>query len=390
MMRLFTAHQLDDEGSQRPRVLHCVPSMEGGGTERQLVYLAGALTAQGWDVHVALNAGGPNLADLERTGATIHQLRGYGNHDPRMLGRLCRLIDVLRPDLVQCWLLQMEIAGGLAALAKRVPWILSERSSIEAYPPRMKHRLRIAIGGRARAIVANSPAGDDYWRDRINTRVPRYIVPNALPLEAIASAPVAAPDEAGVVDGQALILFAGRFEESKGAETLVRALGRLPRRLLFRAHLYGSGPRRAHVEQLLIEHKLESHVRVMGYTSRLWNVMKRASVLVAPSRFEGSPNVVLEAMACRCPLAVSNIRGHRDILDHESARMFEPGDISGIARAIEEVLMNTEDTRRRAAVASSRVGRHSVTVIAREYIQIYRYVLSEDRIQHSTAGKRAS
>jgi glycosyltransferase involved in cell wall biosynthesis len=390
MMRRPSAHQMEGYRSHRPRVLHCVPSMTGGGAERQLVYLADALTAEGWDVHVALNAGGPNLADLERTGATIHHLRGYGNHDPRMLARLCRLIDALRPDLVQCWLLQMEIAGGLAALVRRVPWILSERSSVEAYPPRTKHRLRIALGRHARAIVANSPAGDDYWRDRISSRVPRYIVPNALPLGAIASAPVASADEAGVPDGQALILFAGRFEESKGAETLVRALDHLPRALPFRAHFYGSGPRRAHIEQLVVERELESHVRVMDYTPRLWNVMKRASLLVSPSRFEGSPNVVLEAMGCGCPLAVSNIRAHRDILDEESARMFEPDDIASIARTIEEVIVNTQDSRRRAAVASSRVGRHSVTVIARAYIEIYRNVLAQDGIQHATAGKRAS
>ena len=360
---------------QPRRVLHCVPSMAGGGAERQLVYLAGALTRQGWDVHVALNGGGPNLNALAATGATLHHLRCRGNHDPRMLGRLRQLIRVLQPDIVQCWLLQMEVTGGIAATLTRTPWILSERSSVEAYPFSLKHRLRVAVGARASAIIANSSAGDDYWQERIGPGIARFVVPNALPLDEIADAPVADRFEPAR-EGEALILFAGRFEASKGAETLVRALARLSPSISFRAYFFGAGPRRAHIERLVAELGLTSRAQIMGYAGNLWSVMKRASVLVSPSHFEGSPNVVLEAMACGCPLIVSDIRGHREILDDRAALFVNPLDVDALARSVANAITDPAAARLRAAVASSRVARHATTVIARQYVDVYHEVLS--------------
>src|SRR5918993_402699 len=143
------------------RILYCIPSMEGGGTERQVTYLARELVRDGCEVHVALNRGGQNLDTLEASGATVHRLGPLSNHDPRIFLRLRQLIRVIEPDVSQCWLLQMELLGGLASMSCRVPWIFSERSSAQAYPPTAKHALRIRIAAFAAAIVSNSEAGEE-------------------------------------------------------------------------------------------------------------------------------------------------------------------------------------------------------------------------------------
>src|SRR5262245_45828950 len=114
-------------------ILHCVPSMAGGGAERQLAYLAREFVQSGWEVHVALVHGGPNLDRLQQSGAIIHQLRVASNYDPRILGQLLTIIRRLKPDVVQCWLTQMEVLGGLAAMISSRPWVLSERSSEQGY-----------------------------------------------------------------------------------------------------------------------------------------------------------------------------------------------------------------------------------------------------------------
>ena len=348
--------------------------MEGGGAERQLTYLSQALERNGCDVHVALNAGGPNLPALEASGATVHRLEGRGNHDPRMLARLCQIIKRTRPDLVQCWLLQMEVVGGLASLATRTPWVFSERSSQAAYPPSLKHRLRVAMASRASAIVANSSAGDEYWRDRTRGLVPRYVIPNALPLDAIRAAPMAAVD-LSVGAGAPLILFAGRLDECKNPELLVEALRHLPSGLDFRALFCGEGPRRAAVERLLVHYGLERTARVAGYTGNLWGLMKRARVIASLSRFEGSPNVVLEAMACGCPLVVSDIPAHREILDEGTALFVDVSEVAAVVDGLSRVLADPGAALLRARAAQVRAERHALPRVAQQYLKVYSDVL---------------
>src|SRR4051794_34319705 len=91
------------------RVLHCIPTLGGGGAERQLAYLAAELRVLGWEVHIAYGHDGPYCAVLAQAGAVLHRVHGRGNHDPRLLWQLRRLISKIQPDVVQTWLFQMDI-----------------------------------------------------------------------------------------------------------------------------------------------------------------------------------------------------------------------------------------------------------------------------------------
>ena len=143
-----------------------------------------------------------------------------------------------------------------------------------------------------------------------------------------------------------------------------------------RAIFCGDGPARSRIEALIAAQGLTSRVRLVGYTSKLWSLMKRASLLVSPSRFEGSPNVVLEAMACGCPLVVSDIEAHRDLLGDQSAILVNSNDPAAIARGIEAVLADPGAAARRAAAARTRAERHALPLIAAQYAAVYRDVLS--------------
>jgi glycosyltransferase involved in cell wall biosynthesis len=361
--------------------------MEGGGAERQLTYLAKELVAAGCEVHVALTRGGQNLARLEATGATVHMLGPCSNHDPRIATRLLRTISGVKPDLVQCWLLQMELLGGLACLATRTPWVFGERSSANAYPRTPKNRLRIRIASCASGIVSNSAAGDEFWQARVKAGIPRYVVRNALPMDEIAAVPAATPAEMGTKAGEALVLFAGRLDAAKNPITFVHALRRLTSPMPVHALLCGDGPLRPEIEHLIAEHGIERIVRVAGYASNLWSLMKRAAMFVSSSRFEGSPNVVLEAMACGCPLIVSDIPTHRELLDAESAIFVAADDPDGIARAIETVLADPAGAARRAGAARQRAERYASALIAQQYLDVYRDVLSrQPRGSHQMAS----
>src|SRR5262245_26828864 len=145
------------------KILHCIPTLEGGGGERQLAYLAAGLKQRAIEAHIAFTRRGPNFERLKASGATLHEIPLTHNHSPALLWSLWRLVRLLRPDLVQTWLTQMDIAGGMIAKLTGTPWILSERNSALSYPASLKNFCRSRIAAGADAIVANSKAGKDYW-----------------------------------------------------------------------------------------------------------------------------------------------------------------------------------------------------------------------------------
>ena len=361
------------------KILHCIPGMGGGGAERQLAYLAGPLGARGWDVHVALGTGGPNLARLQAGGAAVHWLAGAGNHDPRLVWQLARIFRRLRPDLVQVWFVQMEVLAGTVSELLGVPWMISERSSLLAYPPSMKNSLRVAIARTADAIVSNSAAGDAYWDSRASRRVRRFVIPNALPLDEIDATSAAVPADMPLGPGVSVVLFAGRFGPEKNVERLLSALREIVKRPHTVAVLCGEGPLLARLQRTIAADKLDGRILTPGYVADIWPLMKRADVMVATGLFEGRPNSVLEAMACNLPLVVSDIPAHREILDERSACWVDPADTRALVERVLEVLEDRFVAGQRAAAARSRAAGWSVPAVAAQYDRVYREVLGNHR-----------
>lgn len=350
--------------------------MAGGGAERQLAYLAGEQVRIGCDVHVAIINGGPNLPRLEATGATVHRLPAFGNHDPQILIRLIGIIRAIKPDVVQCWLLQMEVLGGLAALWTGTPWVFSERASQEAYPRTFKMWCRARVGARATVIVSNSQAGDRYWQARAGPRVRRRVIPNGLPLEEIAKVlPATTIDGSPLDPGVPVILNAGRFEPQKNLETFVRAMRLVAAERSVQTLCCGDGSLRNRIERLIADEGITSTIRLERYVTNLWGAMKRADALVSTSLFEGSPNVVLEAMVCACPLVVSDIPEHRELLDEETAIFVNPHHPRSVADGILQVLSDRSAAVRRATAAQARAQRYSLATVARQYTDLYQELL---------------
>lgn len=355
-------------------VLHAIPSFVGGGAERQLSLLAPELCLQGVDTHVAYVHAGQNLAPLLASPVHLHPLDCFGNHDPRILLRLMRVIRTCRPDVVQTWLPQMDIFAGVAAQLTATPFVLSERSSAMAYRTGWKNRLRRLVGLGATAVVANSQGGFDYWG---SYRGVRRVIPNGLALQAIRSATAAEPETLGLPVGARIVLLAGRLNAEKNLSILLQALDDvLDHQPDCVAVLFGDGPLRTALRRQVDAMRNRERVRLAGFTTELWRWMRRASAFVSVSLFEGNPNTVLEAMAVGCPLVVSTIAQHREILDDTMAQFCDPMSVVEIASAIDAVLCAPELAARRAATARNAADEWSVESAARAYLDLYREISS--------------
>jgi glycosyltransferase involved in cell wall biosynthesis len=364
------------------RILHLISTLSGGGAERQLEYLAPELARLGHQVFVgAMRAGDvPWTGRLD--GAQISIIDARSNYDPSIALRLIGLIRRARVDIVQTWILQMDILGSMAAAMTRTPWLLREPSSQQAYPPDWKSRSRLVAGRWADAIVSNSEGGDAYWAPRV-AKSRRYVIPNAVPVEEIERLKPVNRTELGVPTEHRLVLYAGRLEASKNLLSLIAALPAVVSVAPAVLIICGVGPHRAALETEVENRGLGRLVRFLGHVehSKLMSIMKTADVIAFLSSFEGFPNVVGEAMACGTPLVVSDIAAHRELLSANTAIFTNPDEPDQVAAAIVRCIAEGDATRRRADAAKSAARKWSIGEIARSYESVYRRVLRQRGVE---------
>ena len=358
------------------RILHCIPSLGGGGSEKQLSYLAPNMAMLGSNEHLAFVHDGLN-SEFLKPAVSLHQLTGRGNYDPALVYKLIKLIRTIRPDVIQTWILQMDVIGGIAAMATRTPWVLREPSS-SAVPNSLKRALRLHLARGASAVIANSTDGLRYWRTHYPEKK-MALIPNAVPVEAIRDASARSLSEFGIRDDQKVVLYVGRLIPSKNLKCLIGALARVMKDQSVMAVLCGDGPLLIELKQDIRLAGLENRILLPGYEPSVWGMMKRADVFVFPSHFEGCPNAVLEAMACGTPLVVSDIAAHRELLDDNSALFVDRSDPERMARAIMDSIENISASRQRAEHAKMVVANLSPSDVAQKYLDTYTNVLNNLR-----------
>lgn len=352
------------------RVLHLIPTLGPGGAERQLAMLAATMTASGTDCHVAFAQGGANLARMEGANVVLHRLPARGNHDPRLIHDVHALINRLKPQLAQTWLLQMDVMGGLAARWAGIPQVLSERSSATMYANGWKFALRAALGRHAKAIVANSQGGLDYWYAQ-RARGCLRLIHNGLSPSVI-SRPA---DDLGLADVP-LLMFAGRLSYEKNIPVLVDALAGALRQLpAHHAVLFGEGPLREDVERRIDASGLGERFHLGGFSSELGFWLQRAQALVSVSCFEGHPNVVIEAAAAGCPMVLSDIPAHREAVAASAALFAAADNASSLASHIVATVNDRQSALERADRARAATADLAIDRAAARYLALYRELL---------------
>lgn len=369
--------------ARQPRVLLCIPTLGGGGAERQVRLLAGRLVARGVGLSLFARLSPEDAALLAQAGVRCFPMRASGNHNPLLALELIRAIHRADADIVHTFLQQMDVLGGAAALLMRKVWLLSERSSPLAYPEGRKNRLRVWLGRRADAIVANSIAGLDVWPGH----AARHVIPNGLDLEAIQRAPADLCGDRRVLSGRTVVISIARLSPEKQLGHLIAAAARVRREVPdLLLVLAGSGPEEAALKQLAARLGLGDHVLFAGYRADIWSWLKQASAFASTSLFEGQPNAVLEAAAAGIPQILSDIPMHRDAVGSEGARFVDPADEPRLAAAILAHLRDRDSAARIAAAARARVAELSIDSAADRFVGLYRALIADS---HAAAAEVA-
>ena len=169
-------------------------------------------------------------------------------------------------------------------------------------------------------------------------------------------------------DQPPVLLAAGRLHPQKDYPTLLRAFARVRSDREVRLVILGEGDERPRLEALTRKLALTDHVRLPGYQKNPYAYMARAAAFILSSRWEGFPNVLLEALACGCSVISTDCpNGPSELLaGGHFGRLVPVGDEVALERAILASLDAPPDKMRQRRRAEE----FAVDTIAEEYLQL--------------------
>lgn len=316
-----------DEGS-RPaalRVLRVLGALDVGGAEQRSVDLAPRLVAAGVIPHFVTVSGraGTLAPTVERLGAFVHPLP----IDLRFPLRFLRLVGRIRPRVVHSDLATFSgVPLFLSALAGVPVRIAHFRSDSDGQPDTLRRRIqrtlmRKLISVSATDIVGVAPGALTHgyhpsWQSDPRCRV----VANGVDTDRLRrSSDFDLRAAVGAAAGELLCLCVGRADSDKRRPMLPAIVAALQGRgITCRAVLVG--PRDHHDDAEVLRaartHDVADRVHLLGRRDDVGTLLRQADVLIHPSRREGLPGVVLEALAVGTPVVSSDLPGIRFIREH--------------------------------------------------------------------------
>ena len=169
-----------------------------------------------------------------------------------------------------------------------------------------------------------------------------------------------------------VVIAAGRLVRSKGFHLLVRAWRQVAdRHPDWELRIFGEGPQRDELADLVRQQDLEGNVSLMGYSTRLGAEMAEASCFALSSTAEGYPMVLLEAMACGLPLVSTDCPsgGPRDIIEEGVNGFLVPNrDVDGLAQALNRMIeLDVAERHRMGRASLARASVQSPEAVAAQW-----------------------
>lgn len=366
-----------------------LPSLEGGGAERVATILANSLSHMGYSVDMVLvAANGPfleslspdvNIVDLGATRvlasipALVEYLRSRRPHAllatldhtcvaaiiaKRLSGSntrvVVRLANVLSTSIAQSRVLRSRLVLWplIKLLYRRADKVIAVSDGVA------KDAMRFAAIPPERLVVINNPVPTDHIQHltKDSVELPSIFVPN-----------------------EPVVLAAGRLSPQKDFRTLIRAFAKVRVHRNARLVILGEGEQREELERLVTDLGLKPYVSLPGFVKNPYAFMARSAVFVLSSRWEGFPNVLVEAMAVGVPVVATDcMAGPAEILENGRYGQLVPvGDVDAMAAAIIRELDLGPGPREELQL---RAKDFSPVKIASEYLQVLIDEVQDDDI----------
>lgn len=338
-------------------ILYLQPSELFGGAERQIAAVLPQLQKQGVTVTALVGPGHTIVDWLESAGVgdVVHS-RSFPRDmsDARGLALLARaqefvaqarvvereveaLIEERRVDAVVGGMAFSWVSATRAARRKGVPIIWRaggmELSSLD--------RFLLPLWAKRNppdALICNGEGVRDMFAPLIPA--PAYVVRNGVDTSLFRPGANGGCGVRRTAGTGTAVGFAGRLVPQKRPEDFLAMAARIaPRHPEVRFLMAGDGSRRAGYQQLAVELGLGDRVQFLGMVRDMRAFYASCDLLVLPSRSEGCPNIVLEAMAMKLPVVASDTTATREVVTHlRDGFLFPVGDVDQLSQTVELAL----------------------------------------------------
>lgn len=388
--------------ADRIRVMLLVSSLEEGGAERQVVQLANSLPRDRFEVIIcSLSSRVPLAAGLADPDC-LHVVQKRWRFDASTIWRVARLLRQHDIHVVHAFLFDAEMTARLAGkLAGTVVVVASERNA-DYKRPRLHTCAHRITSGMFDGMIANSHAGRQFNINTLSISPDRIdVVHNGVDTTRFApSDTVSARQSLGIATEPYVIGMVASLIPKKNHLMLLRVAeevrthipdvlficvgdsvqaeggGNMITRSGARIH-HASMAYREQVMQALDDMGLRDTCLFLGKRQDMCNVYNACDITVLTSRHEGTPNVLLESMACGVPAVVTNVSDNaRIVADGQAGYVVDVDDVQAMAGYILSFL---RDADMRTAVGQSARRRaemeYSIEALGRRTGDIYTKLL---------------
>ncbi|MBE9168002.1 glycosyltransferase [Pleurocapsales cyanobacterium LEGE 06147] len=303
-----------------------IPALYGGGAERMVVNLLQGMSARDISLDLVLaSAEGPYLDEVPKQVRVVNLAAG------RTLKAILPLSRYLRKERPDALISQLNHANVAAVIARelartKTPLVLVEQNTFSAsrsplmraklIPPLMKwfYPRADAIVGVSNGVARDLEVELDLGEGTVST------IYNSIVYDKLKAKAAASLNHPWFQAGSPPIFLAvGRLTEQKDFLTLIKAFALLRKQRLARLIILGEGKSRTELEATIDALGIAEDISLPGFVKNPYAYMSRASAFVLSSREEGLPMVLIEAMACGCPVVATDCAGSgpREILEAE-------------------------------------------------------------------------
>lgn len=355
------------------RIVQIIPSLNIAGAERMCETLSCELQRMGHEVIVvSLYSTNTSISDsLEKKGIRVVRLGKKSGLDLSMIPKLRRFLRKERPDVIHAHLIILKYVC-VATMFQKVKTVHTVHTIAQNEGGKLD---KIASGFFYKIKKATPVALNDEVRKSI---VDVYGLPNEqVPVVFNGSDLTKCICKKDYSFGEKInILHVGRFDPVKNHLGLMEAFGRFvrtyPNGIL---HLVGDGECRCEIEKYIDEHRLGENVVLHGLQSNVHKYMHEADIFILPSKYEGFPVTIIEAMGTGLPIIATDVGGIPNVICNGETGTLTSLETNDIVRAMMNYAENEELRKTHGQNARDASAAFSSVQMAHGYEEIYKRLI---------------